>query len=87
MRTTSKKKTTSKPKQPQNDDDLKKEDNLILKTVPGPSLHNISCPCFLLKAVGGSDPKLKIPLFNFSFLKPYLSLLVNMYSGSSVPVG
>ena len=28
-----------------NEDDLKNEDNLIFKTVPGQSLHNVSCAC------------------------------------------
>ena len=28
-----------------NEDDLKTEDSLILKTVSGPTLHNISCAC------------------------------------------
>ena len=27
---------------------VKNEETLILKTVPGPSLHNLSCACFAL---------------------------------------
>ena len=37
-----------------NEDDLKNGDSFVLKTVHGPSLHNLSCSCFLVLNCGNS---------------------------------
>ena len=38
-----------------NEDNLLNKDTLVLMTVPGPSLHNISCACFLVDSLSLSD--------------------------------
>ena len=59
-------KTTSILRQSKYEDDLKLKKKLIYKTVPGPSLHNLSCACLIQRKF---MPKNILGLKNFGYKK------------------